>query len=202
MNVENLREDAADPAVHIAARQLLVIERQFGIVRGVERGMEAIVVRGPGTATPEMDLAFGLWACDLAGLNSSAVVARPTYRLSGGGANTKVTLVAPTDPTAWEVPPTTFAPATFDAVRAVLLPDERFGQRSEDDYACFDPTPIGTQGIVARDAALQALLETLGGVVQLATVVDDRAIDKMSTGVFVLVSARAVLVLARVGWRG
>jgi hypothetical protein len=52
VNLDNLREDAADPAVHLAVRQLLVIERQFGIARGVERGLEAIFVRGPGTATP------------------------------------------------------------------------------------------------------------------------------------------------------
>lgn len=151
MKLEHLREDAADPAVHIAASRLLVIERQFGIARGVERGIEAIVVRGPGTATPDMDLAFGLWACAVAGLKAKAVLARPTYRLSGGGANTKVTTVAPPDPAAWEVPPKAFAPATFDGVRAVLLPDERFGERSEDDDACFDPTPSGSQGIVARD---------------------------------------------------
>ncbi len=87
-------------------------------------------------------------------------------------------------------------------MRSLLLPDERFGARSEDDSAWFDPTPSGTQGIVARDAALVALLERLGDGLQLATVVNDRAIDKLPTGVFTLVSARAVVVLARVGWRG
>jgi hypothetical protein len=110
----------------------------------------------------------------------------------------------PADPSAWENPAGAFAPVRPADVRKWLLPDERFGERSEDDWSSFEPTHQGTAALTARDAALATLCATLGSPLHAAVVVDDLTDDndKLESGVFLLVSPDAVLVLVRVGWRG
>lgn len=52
-----------------------------------------------------------------------------------------------------------FAPVSLEALRAELLDDEFFGDRSEGDSAWFDPTPQGDDGIARRDVALRTFVE-------------------------------------------
>lgn len=52
-----------------------------------------------------------------------------------------------------------FAPVSLEALRAELLDDEFFNDRSEGDSAWFDPTPQGDDGIARRDEALRTFVE-------------------------------------------
>ncbi len=200
MNPASLRPDDVSPAIKSACARLLHIERELGIVRDVQGGLEALRAFGPGSAAPVMNLELAHWAATTAGLNVRRLRVGPKVTFIGK----QIVQTPPTDPSAWVIPAGAFAPVGPADVRKWLLPDMRFGERSEDDWSSFEPTQQGTAALAARDAALASLCATLGGPLHAAIVVDDlmHDNDKLESGVFLLVSPDAVLVLVRVGWRG
>jgi hypothetical protein len=197
MNPASLRPDDVSPAIKGACAQLLHIEREQGIVRDVQGGLEALHAFGPGSAAPVMNFELAHWAATTAGLNVRRLRVGPKVTFVGK----QIVQTPPTDPSAWEIPAGAFAPVGPADVRKWLLPDERFGEPNE-DHPSFEPTLQGTAALAARDAALASLCATLGGPLHAAVVVDDLMHDHMESGVFLLVSTDAVLVLVRVGWRG
>ncbi|MCC7072080.1 MAG: hypothetical protein IT383_12195 [Deltaproteobacteria bacterium] len=152
------------------AARLVDVERRFGLGRAVEGGLFRLRLFGgdgpPPTITPD----FADWVEAQLGAPTLSV----RFRQHRGSS---------------------YASASYDELRALLLPEERFGARSPDDSAWFDVTPDGNAGIAERDQALHALLAALHPAL-LCCIVDVRRLelDAAPMGIFLLASERAGVV--------
>lgn len=144
-----------------AAQRLLAVERRFGLAREVEGGLFRLRLFGGDGPPPSMTREFGDWV--------EAQVGAPPL-LNPKNYREKI-----------------YRQTTFEGVRGLLLPEERFGVRSPDDTAWFDATPEGAAGIEERDAALRDLLAALEPAL-LCCMVDVRRLEleRAPMGVFVV----------------